>query len=216
MHLPEIGSDQRNGFDLVIQTLDDEAAKKEAARCLYCDEICSVCVSVCPNRANLEFKVDPVQFKVQRVQEVAGKITVSDLETVHIKQMTQVMNIADYCNECGNCATFCPTRGAPYQDKAKLHISRQSFDNSDFGFHLTTADQLLWKEKEDDGTLTRTEQGLLFESKEIKARIDSGTYVAEVLALKTESDHPPDTRRMFEMAVLYQNLKSQLPFSLVA
>jgi putative selenate reductase len=215
MHLPEIGFDQRSGFELVIQTLDDDAAKIEAARCLYCDEICSVCVSVCPNRANLEFKVDPVQFKVQRVQEVAGKITVSDLETVHIKQMTQVMNIADYCNECGNCATFCPTRGAPYQDKAKLHISRQSFDNSDFGFHFTTADQLLWKEKEDDGTLTRTEQGLLFESKEIKARIDSERYVAEVLELKTESDHPLDTRRMLEMAVLYQNVRNQLPFSLL-
>jgi putative selenate reductase len=214
MYLPEIGFDQRAGFDLVIQTLDDDVAKKEAARCLYCDEICSVCVSVCPNRANLEFRVDPVRFKVQQVQQVTGKITLSDIETVRIEQNTQVMNIADYCNECGNCATFCPTSGAPYKDKAKLHISKQSFDHSDVGFHFTTADQLLWKDGRRNGTLTRTAQGLIFESNEIKARIDSGSYVAEVLELKTESDHLLDTRTMLEMAVLYQHVKNQLPFSL--
>ncbi len=213
--LPEIGFDQRTGFDLVIQTLDEAAAKKEAARCLYCDEICSVCVSVCPNRANMEFAVGPVQFTVQQVQKVAGQITVSDLETVRIEQLTQVMNIADYCNECGNCATFCPTSGAPYQDKAKLHISRQSFDNADVGFHFTTADQLLWKEKEHNGTLTGSENELIFENNDIKARIDSERYVAEVLELKTESNHPLHTRSMQEMAVLYQNLRNQLPFSLV-
>ncbi len=215
MHLPEIEFDQRTGFDLVIQTLDDAAAKNEAARCLYCDEICSVCVSVCPNRANIEFKVNPVQFKVQQVQQLEGKIKVSDIETVRIKQSTQVMNIADYCNECGNCATFCPTSGAPYKDKAKIHISRQSFDESDFGFHFAAADQMLWKEGRSNAALTRTEHGLIFESNEIKARIDSGSYVAEVLELKTESNHAPDTRSMLEMAVLYQNLRNQLPFSLV-
>jgi len=214
VQLPEIGFDKRSGFDLVIQTLDDDTAKKEAERCLYCDEICSVCVSVCPNRANIEFTVDAVQFKVQQVQHVEGKITLSDLETVRIQQATQVMNIADYCNECGNCATFCPTSGAPYQDKAKLHLSRQSFDHSDVGFHFTTADQFLWKAGKRNAALTRTEQGLIFESDEIKARIDSERYAAEVLALKQESDHPPDTRTMLEMAVLYQNVRKQLPFSL--
>jgi len=215
MHLPEIGFDERAGFDLVVQTLDDNAARKEAARCLYCDEICSVCVSVCPNRANIEFRVNPAQLKVQQVQRVEDQVTVRDLETVHIKQSIQVMNLADFCNECGNCATFCPTSGTPYKDKAKLHMSRQSFDNAELGFHFKTADQLLWKEGRRHGALTRTENGLIFESNEMKARIDSDSYVAQVLALKTESDHPPDTRNVLEMAVLYQNLRNQLPFSLV-
>ena len=213
--LPEIEFDERTGFDLVIQTLDDDAAQKEAARCLYCDELCNVCVSVCPNRANIEFTVNPLQFKVQQVERVEDKIKVSDLETIRIKQTTQVMNIADYCNECGNCATFCPTSGAPYKDKAKLHISRHSFDESDAGFHFAAADQLLWKEGRRNGTLARTEHGLIFESNEIKARIDSGSHVAEVLELKTDLNNLSNTRTMMEMAVLYQNLRNQLPFSLV-
>jgi ferredoxin len=30
---------------------DDEAMPREAARCLRCDSLCEICVTVCPNRA---------------------------------------------------------------------------------------------------------------------------------------------------------------------
>ncbi len=39
-------------------------------------------------------------------------------------QTVQTLNIADFCNECGNCATFCPTAGAPYQDKPRFWIDQ--------------------------------------------------------------------------------------------
>jgi len=214
LQLPEIGFDQRSGFDLVIQTLDDAAAKKEAARCLYCDELCSVCVSVCPNRANMEFSVNPVHFKVQQLEKHGDQVMFRDLETVQIKQRTQVLNLADYCNECGNCATFCPTSGAPYKDKPRLHISRQSFDNADVGYHFTAADQLLWKDGRRRGSLTRTENGLIFESNEIKAQIDPTNYSVDVYQLTPQANSLLDTQAMLEMAVIYQNVRNQLPFSL--
>ena len=47
--------DERSGFDLVIRTLDEATAREEAGRCLQCDELCWVCVTVCPNRANIAF-----------------------------------------------------------------------------------------------------------------------------------------------------------------
>ena len=212
IELPEIEFDERTGFDLVIRTLDDAAATKEAQRCLYCDELCSVCVTVCPNRANLEFTIDPVQFKVQQVRQVDGKIQVKDLETIRIKQTTQVLNLANYCNECGNCATFCPTSGAPYKDKAKFHINRQSFDESDLGFHFSSADELLWKEGDICNALTRSEQGLIFESNELKARINPGNYVTEILEVK--ANNSLNTRAMMEMAVLYQAVRRKIPISL--
>ena len=34
------------------------------------------------------------------------------------------------CNECGNCATFCPYESRPYRDKFTLFWSREDFDNS--------------------------------------------------------------------------------------
>ena len=214
IELPEIGFDQRSGFDMVIQPLTEAAAQKEAKRCLYCNELCSVCVAVCPNRANIEFTAPAVQFKVQEVRQVGGKIQIGDLETIRIEQAIQVLNLADYCNECGNCATFCPTSGAPYKDKAKFHISRQSFDESDLGFHFASADELLWKEGERFCALKQTEQGLMYENEEIKARIDPDGYETEILEFKPGSNSVVNTRAMMEMAVLYQTLKDKLPMSL--
>ena len=36
----------------------------------------------------------------------------------------QIVNVGDFCNECGNCTTFCPTSGAPYRDKPRFWIDR--------------------------------------------------------------------------------------------
>ena len=65
--LPEIGFAERSGFEMVIRTLDEATAQKEAGRCLQCDELCSVCVTVCPNRANIEFTV-----RTHGIQSPAG------------------------------------------------------------------------------------------------------------------------------------------------
>ncbi len=44
------------------------------------------------------------------------------------RQAFQVAVIADLCNECGNCTTFCPTSGRPYRDKPRLYLNRRDFD----------------------------------------------------------------------------------------
>ena len=36
--------------------------------------------------------------------------------------------MTDFCNECGNCTTFCPTSGEPYRDKARLYLNREDFE----------------------------------------------------------------------------------------
>ena len=35
------------------------------------------------------------------------------------------------CNECGNCAVFCPYDGRPYKDKFTLFWSEEDFENSE-------------------------------------------------------------------------------------
>jgi putative selenate reductase len=62
----------------------------DAYRCLHCDDLCESCVDVCPNRANTVVVASDGTRKV-----------------VHVDAM---------CNECGNCATFCPRGGKPYED----------------------------------------------------------------------------------------------------
>ena len=47
--------------------------------------------------------------------------------------------IADLCNECGNCVTFCPTSGRPWRDKPRIHLDRSEFESrTDNAFRLLT------------------------------------------------------------------------------
>ena len=55
-------------------------------------------------------------------------------------QASQTAVLTDFCNECGNCATFCPTAGRPYQDKPRLYVAKSEFEaQSDNAFRITGA-----------------------------------------------------------------------------
>jgi putative selenate reductase len=52
-------------------------------------------------------------------------------------QTTQILHIDDFCNECGNCETFCIHEGKPYTVKPTLFSGEQTFSASDnSGFYL--------------------------------------------------------------------------------
>ena len=47
----------------------------------------------------------------------------------------QIVHVDGMCNECGNCATFCPHAGKPYKDKLALFWSEEDFvDSENIGF----------------------------------------------------------------------------------
>ncbi|MCK7538374.1 MAG: hypothetical protein MZV63_49195 [Marinilabiliales bacterium] len=37
-----------------------ETMVNEAGRCLWCDEMCSICTTVCPNLANRTYECEPM------------------------------------------------------------------------------------------------------------------------------------------------------------
>jgi putative selenate reductase len=80
--------------------------KQEGERCLQCNYVCSKCVDVCPNRANISVAVPG------------------------FKDRFQTLHVDAFCNECGNCASFCPWQGRPYKDKVTIFSLRQDFDGS--------------------------------------------------------------------------------------
>jgi putative selenate reductase len=84
-------------------------AENEAGRCLECNVICNKCVDVCPNRANVAIEID----KKEGFQDAY-----------------QILHLDALCNECGNCATFCPYDGKPYKDKLILFTTKEDFKNS--------------------------------------------------------------------------------------
>ncbi|MEX1308946.1 MAG: hypothetical protein AB1Z65_00865, partial [Candidatus Sulfomarinibacteraceae bacterium] len=100
------------GFVEEIRTLDDDAARTEASRCLDCDLLCSTCDGVCPNRAIVTYSLEGPPPAVASTAA----------------QGPQVAVLADFCNECGNCATFCPTAGRPWKDKPRIFFDRGAFE----------------------------------------------------------------------------------------
>lgn len=74
---------------------DYQNACGEENRCLACSSVCTCCVEVCPNRANIAI-------------QVAG---LPHAQIVHVDRL---------CNECGNCRAFCPYDSAPYLEKFTL------------------------------------------------------------------------------------------------
>ncbi|MBU0488667.1 MAG: putative selenate reductase subunit YgfK [Bacteroidetes bacterium] len=122
-------------FMLETKTLGQSEAIEEASRCLFCNEVCSICVTVCPNRANRAYFVEPVQVAVHEVSKSHLIPRLTDFVT--ITQKVQVLNIADFCNACGNCSTFCPTSGRPFVDKPKVHLTLESFRTSESGYYMS-------------------------------------------------------------------------------
>jgi ferredoxin len=121
--IPRVPSADRGAFDEVVATLEPEAAAIEARRCLDCDLLCSTCDGVCPNRAIATYFLDP-----------RGELPPLP---VAARQTPQVAVLADLCNECGNCATFCPTVGRPWKDKPRVFFDRGEFEaESDNAFML--------------------------------------------------------------------------------
>ena len=117
----------RSTFAEVVSTLSREAAQAEAARCLQCDHFCSVCTSVCPNHAFLTYACKPFETALAAWTVENGKAVSETTEPFAVRQATQTAVLTDFCNECANCATFCPTAGRPYADKPRLYASLAEF-----------------------------------------------------------------------------------------
>lgn len=126
--IPELPAYGRMGFDEVVQTLTYEAALSEADRCLRCDRFCSICTSVCPNHAFLTYESRPFAAELPTWSVKGGKAVAGSPEPFAAAQAYQTAVLTDFCNECGNCATFCPTAGRPYADKPRLYVSKSEFE----------------------------------------------------------------------------------------
>lgn len=138
---PQIPPSRRGGFEEVVGTYPSAAAVAEASRCLDCDLLCSTCESVCPNRAFFTYRSAAREHELPLLRWERGKPVVVDRERFELRQHHQVAVLADLCNDCGNCVTFCPTAGRPFIDKPRLYLDEASFrEQTDNAFRLVLHD----------------------------------------------------------------------------
>ena len=73
---------------------------------LFDCETCDRCIPVCPNAANFS-------------------VALPATAQLPVTEARQIVNFADFCNDCGNCDVFCPEDGGPSRVKPRVYIDRQ-------------------------------------------------------------------------------------------
>ena len=120
--------DQRGGFDETVLGYTVDQAQEEAGRCLDCHEVCSLCVGVCPNMALLTYESDAVHAELPVLSLGQDGVVAVGTKSFSAEQAFQIAVLSDFCNECGNCVTACPTSGEPYVDKPRLYLNSDEFE----------------------------------------------------------------------------------------
>ncbi|WP_147820688.1 putative selenate reductase subunit YgfK [Salidesulfovibrio onnuriiensis] len=210
--MPEREACDRMNFNLFVDTLSEEDARAESERCLQCDTVCNVCATVCPNRANYAVPTIPIEYPVQRVVMQNGELEFETLGMKDIRQAFQIVNIADYCNECGNCATFCPTSGAPYKDKIRVHLNREGLLEAKSGFHFPAPGKLESMCNGTSCTLTDADGVYTFEDDTVRVEFTKDSFRARKAELKNGATEA-SLQQAAEMMVLYTLLHDRKPFA---
>ncbi len=84
--------------------------------CITCDK----CVPVCPNDANFTFVLPAMTLPVRKARREGTRWVLREEGALAIEEQHQIGNVADFCNDCGNCDVFCPEDGGPYVVKPRF------------------------------------------------------------------------------------------------
>lgn len=94
--------------------------------CLTCDK----CVPVCPNDANFTFPIPKgTEIPTWTATKAGDRWTVTAGEPIVVSRPHQIANLADACNECGNCDVFCPESGGPYKVKPRFFLDPATWEH---------------------------------------------------------------------------------------
>ncbi|MDH3481470.1 MAG: FAD-dependent oxidoreductase [Gammaproteobacteria bacterium] len=211
---PHTALDDRHNFNEVVLTYTSQQAKTEAARCLDCDTFCSICVGVCPNLALLTYETRPFDVPLPALKFEGDDFRVEAGEPYRVTQPFQVAVLTDFCNECGNCTTFCPTSGKPYRDKPRLYLDRADFEEQSDNAFMVSIDENVWAlDARLQGARHRIELNgkLDYTGPSFRARLDPLTFDVERAEMTGDEDSC-SLEPCAAMFVLLTGIQRSLPF----
>ena len=91
--------------------------------CLSCDK----CLPACPNDANFVFETEPLSREYESFRVAGGRAVPVSGGRFELRERRQFGTFQDFCNDCGNCDTFCPEDGGPYLQKPRFYGTLETF-----------------------------------------------------------------------------------------
>jgi putative selenate reductase len=138
-----------------------------------------------------------------------------------VAQAFQIAVLTDFCNECGNCTTFCPTAGVPWRDKPRLYLDRREFEAQQDNAFMLFREADAWAMESRCGNQThRIELNgkLHYRGPLFSARLDPHTFAASHIEVAVDAragDRLP-LEPAATMFVLLNGLRKSLPHLPVA
>jgi len=89
--------------------------------CVNCDK----CLPACPNDANFVYETEPLAREYESYRVEGGRAVPVAGGRLEARERHQIGTFQDFCNDCGNCDTFCPrTAGRTSRSRASSARSR--------------------------------------------------------------------------------------------
>ena len=91
--------------------------------CINCDK----CLPVCPNDANFVYETAALRCEYRNYRIEDGAVREAPGGWFEVRKTHQIATFQDFCNECGNCDTFCPEDGGPFVEKPRFFGSLEAW-----------------------------------------------------------------------------------------
>ena len=135
-------------------------------------------------------------------------------ELFEVRQARQILHVDDWCNECGNCTTFCVHQGKPHLEKPRLFLSEADFEQEKDNAFFIEKETIRRRERGTESRLTRGRRGWTFENDELVVRL-SRDFQVRGATLKRPFEGVRSLREAAEMALVLDGVSRSAPFLLV-
>ncbi len=172
---------------------------------------CNKCLPVCPNAANFSIPTGETNLTILNYRIEKGQFEPVNGGNFIVKRKNQIANLADFCNECGDCDTYCPEEGGPFVEKPRFFFSEESYRAfCDYdGFYFLNRNTL-------KGRISGTEYSLHFasarneyrwRSQEVEMNLSAdGDFLSGHLLMDLPDEHVVEMRAFHIMRVLFEGM----------
>jgi putative selenate reductase len=168
-------------------------------------------VEVCPNRANYTYFVSPVNLTLPRLSCQNGGLVVTGEEFFNVEQTRQIIHLDDFCNECGNCATFCVHDGKPYLEKPRLLLQESDFEQEEDNAFYIKGDIIRQRDGGQESQLSIKNGIITFENAQVRISI-SPDFAIKEMTLKEAFEGTLSLKGAAEMLLILKGVTTSVPF----
>ena len=162
--------------------------------------------------ALMTYEMDPFRVELPALTAGNGGVAEGAARSYGADQLLQIAVLTDFCNECGNCETACPTSGVPYVDKPRLYLDRADFEDQKSNAFMLFDDGSI-ESRVDGATHRLTLNGAVeYTAPGFRARLDKDTFkLLEAVPTGAADGEVLDLEPAADMYILWKGLRGSMP-----